>query len=131
MGKYFSLVEMCRSAKGLSLGIANVPDAQAKAKIEALIVNVLDPLRRDYGRAITVNSGYRCPALNKAIGGVTTSQHMKGEAADITGGSKAENKKIFELAKKLPFDQLINEKNYTWIHVSFGTRNRKQILKID
>ena len=86
-----------------------------------------------YGKAITVNSGYRCSKLNAAVGGAKTSQHMRGEAADITAGSKTENKKLFELIRdNLPFDQLIDESNYSWVHVSYvsTSKNRKQILSL-
>ena len=67
------------------------------------------------------------------MGGAKTSQHMRGEAADITAGSKTENKKLFELIRdNLPFDQLIDESNYSWMHVSYvsTSKNRKQILSL-
>ena len=86
-----------------------------------------------YGKPITVNSGYRCPKLNDAVGGAKNSQHMRGEAADITAGSKMENKRLFELIwDNLPFDQLIDESNYSWVHVSYvsTSKNRKQILSL-
>ena len=83
---------------------------------------------------IIVSSGYRCPELNKAVGGARTSQHTLGQAADIhtKSNSKESNKQLFELIKqlKLPFDQLINEYNYSWVHVSYSNRNRRQILNI-
>ena len=93
---------------------------------------VLDPLREAYGKPINVNSGYRCPKLNKAVGGSSTSRHVLGRAADNTGGSKVENKKLFDLVKslKLPFDQLIWEKGGVWVHVSCSPRNRRQVLSI-
>ena len=73
-------------------------------------------------------------ALNKAVGGARTSQHTLGQAADIhtKSNSKESNKQLFELIKqlKLPFDQLINEYNYSWVHVSYSNRNRRQILNI-
>ena len=72
--------------------------------------------------------------LNKAVGGARTSQHTLGQDADIhtKSNSKESNKKLFALIKqlKLPFDQLINEYNYSWIHVSYSNRNRRQILNI-
>ena len=94
---------------------------------------MLDPLREWYGKPVTVNSGYRCPQLNRMVGGAASSQHLKGEAADITAGSKEENRKLFDYIKShLPFDQLIDEKNYSWVHVSYKRdgNNRKQILKL-
>ena len=80
-----------------------------------------------------MNSGYRCPALNKAVGGTTTSQHMSGQAADIDTGDRQQNKLLFEyIRKNLPYDQLIEESNFAWVHVSYRAdgRNRNQVLKL-
>jgi hypothetical protein len=89
-------------------------------------------LREWYGKPIIVNSGYRCEALNKAIGGAKSSQHMLGEAADITAGSKEENEELFNYIKdNLEFDQLINESDFSWVHVSYREgRLRKQVLEL-
>lgn len=89
-------------------------------------------MREWYGKPIIVNSGYRCEALNKAIGGAKSSQHMLGEAADITVGSKEENEKLFDYIKdNLEFDQLINESDFSWVHVSYREgRLRKQVLEL-
>ena len=103
------------------------------ANMTALVDNVLAPLREAYGKPIRVNSGFRCPALNKAVRGSATSDHMTGRAADITGGSPKENKRLFYLIQSLglPFDQLIDEKNFAWVHVSYRERaNRKQVLAL-
>lgn len=129
---YFSIEELCRSTTAEKEGISNVPDEEAKLRLKELVDNVLDPLRAWYGKPITVNSGYRSPELNKAVGGSKSSQHMKGEAADITAGSKEENKRLFEYIKEhLPFDQLIDESNFSWVHVSYkSSNNRHQILKL-
>ena len=129
----FDLAEFVKSDTATRLGIDNTPTFQEVENIARLVVNVLQPLRNAYGKPITVNSGYRCPALNKAVGGSTTSSHMKGEAADITAGSKEENKELFELVKKLnlSFDQLIDEKDFSWVHVSYRKgNNRNQILHL-
>ena len=75
-----------------------------------LCQKVLQPLRDKFGSAIIVNSGYRSPAVNKAVGGVPTSQHVRGEAADITAGSKERNKRLFEILKTIEVDQTIDEK---------------------
>lgn len=130
--KYFTIEELCRSSRASAAGIDNTCGASEQHCLEELVENILDPLRKAYGKPIRVNSGYRCGELNRLIGGVPTSQHLLGQAADITGGSKAENKKLFELVQnlKLPFDQLINESNYSWVHVSYGPRNRRQILNL-
>ena len=128
MTNNFTLAELIRT----SSTYPNKPSTLEKIALKQLAVKVLQPLRDAYGKPITVNSGYRSPLVNKSVGGVPTSQHVKGEAADITSGSKQENKVLFDLIKNtLDFDQLINERDYTWIHVSFRTgKNRKQILKL-
>ena len=79
-----------------------------------------------------ISSGYRSAILNRSVNGATSSQHRLGEAADITVGSKEENRKLFEIIRlELPFDQLIDEKDFSWVHVSFREgRNRKQVLKL-
>lgn len=131
--KYFTFGEFERSETATRHAIDNAIPEAAKRNIAALVDNVLDPLRETWGKPITVTSGYRCPKLNKAVGGVATSQHLTGEAADISVGSKKENAKLFKLAKdlKLPFDQLIDEKNFSWIHISYKRGgNRGQILKL-
>lgn len=125
--------ELTKSSTSDKLGIDNTPTPEASVALSNLVTHVLDPLREMYGKAITVNSGYRCSKLNAAVGGAKTSQHMRGEAADITAGSKTENKKLFELIRdNLPFDQLIDESNYSWVHVSYvsTSKNRKQILSL-
>lgn len=125
--------ELTKSSTADKLGIDNTPTPEASVSLSNLVTHVLDPLREMYGKPITVNSGYRCPKLNAAVGGAKTSQHMRGEAADITAGSKTENKKLFELIRdNLPFDQLIDESNYSWMHVSYvsTSKNRKQILSL-
>lgn len=130
--KYFTIEEMTKSSTATAKGIDNTPSKDIEAKLQKLIEAVLDLLREWYGKPIRVNSGYRCEALNEAIGGSKTSQHCLGEAADITAGSKEENKKLFEYIKdNLPFDQLINESDFSWIHVSYREgRLRKQVLTL-
>ena len=132
MGRYFTLSELCVSSVANARKIDNTPPPAIKVKLNALVNNLLDPVRERWGHPITVNSGYRCPVLNKAVGGVATSQHVTGEAADITAGSPAQNRKLFDLVASsgLPFDQLIDERDYTWIHVSYSNRNRRQILHL-
>ena len=127
--KYFTIAELIKTNHK---GIDNTPDATVKKNLTALVDNVLDPLREAYGRPIYVSSGYRCPKLNKAVGGAASSQHMLGQAADIRSkeDTPEENKKLFDLIVKLklPFDQVINEYGYNWIHVSFGPRHRRKLL---
>ncbi len=130
--KYFSIKEMTKSNTATAKGIDNTPDQTITDNLTKLIEAVLDPLREWYGKPIIVNSGYRCEALNKAIGGAKSSQHMLGEAADITVGSKEENEKLFDYIKdNLEFDQLINESDFSWVHVSYREgRLRKQVLEL-
>lgn len=130
--KYFSIKEMTESNIATAKGIDNTPDQTITDNLTKLIEAVLDPLREWYGKPIIVNSGYRCEALNKAIGGAKSSQHMLGEAADITVGSKEENEKLFDYIKdNLEFDQLINESDFSWVHVSYREgRLRKQVLEL-
>ena len=130
--KYFTIKELCKSLTAIQKKINNTPNSQIVNNLKQLVYFILDPLRERYGKPITVNSGYRCPALNKAVNGSKTSQHVEGLAADITAGSPKENKILFELIQKLnlPFDQLIDEKNFSWIHVSFSKNPRKQILHL-
>lgn len=133
--KYFTMNELTHSATAIRKGIDNTPDNTAKANLTALVANILDPLREAYGKPIVVSSGYRCAKLNRAVGGVARSQHISGQAADIqsVSKSKADHKKMFELVQRLrlPFDQLIDEYDYKWVHISFNTKgNRRQVLHV-
>lgn len=134
--KYFSEKEFWCKCNQCQKGDADldIPEGgmigSVSENIKALVENVLDPLREKYGKPIVVNSGYRCPRHNMAVGGVTNSQHMKGEAADITAGSPEENKRLAEIIKQNgKWDQMIVYP--TFVHVSwkrFGP-NRKQTLR--
>lgn len=131
--KYFTIEELCQSTTADRKGIDNRCSNEIAANLTALVDNVLDPLRIWYGKPITVNSGYRCPVLNKAVGGAATSQHMSGQAADIDTGDRQQNKLLFEyIRKSLPFDQLIDESNFAWVHISYRAdrNNRNQVLKL-
>lgn len=126
--KYFTIQELTESATAKRLKIDNRPKIEAAQSLIYLVETVLDPARRLFGNPIKVNSGYRSPALNKAVKGAPTSQHMKGEAADITS---SDNSRLFEILKSLPFDQLIWENDGEWIHVSLKKEgNRGQILDL-
>lgn len=130
--KHFTIKELSHSDTALAKGIDNFPTADAISNLTKLVDNVLDPLREKYGKPIRVSSGYRSAILNRSVNGATSSQHRLGEAADITTGSKDENRRLFAIIKnELLFDQLIDEKNFSWVHVSFREgRNRKQVLKL-
>jgi len=122
--EHFTFEELTKTNTGLS----NVPGPKEFEALSYLAVNLLEPLRQLYGKPITVNSAFRSREVNRAVGGSETSQHCKGEAADLTCD---DNKKLFELIRdNFIFDQLINEKNYSWIHVSLKKNgNRKQVLR--
>lgn len=137
--KYFTLDELMASATAERLGIDNHTDDPAiVASLTALIDNLLNPLREAFGMQIVVSSGYRSPRVNKAVGGVETSQHTTGQAADIrtTYGHRDQMKRLAWLASQFDFDQLILEQtDYhshepTWLHVSYKSAedNRGQIL---
>lgn len=125
MSKYFTIQELCHTDTGLQ----NIPTKEQETNLFALIDNVLDPVRSIYGDKIKVNSGFRSPVVNVKVGGKRNSQHMLGMAADITC---KDNRKLFDIIKdNFEFDQLIDECNYSWIHVSFSRKgNRSQILHL-
>ena len=137
--KYFTIEELTYSQTAVKKGIRNETTPEVEQNLIALVCVVLDPAREKWGKPIHVSSGYRCPELNKAVGGVPTSQHLKGEAADITAGSRRENAEIGRLIVKSGcFDQVIFEQSNRectecdWIHVSWkrvGT-NRRNVLRL-
>ena len=131
--KYFTIKELTESNTANRLHIDNTPSQEIIENLTLLVDNILDKIREAWGKPITVNSGYRCPKLNTAIGGSKTSQHITGKAADITVGNRQANRSLFQFIQKLdlPFDQLIDEYNYKWVHISYDpNRNRKQILHL-
>ena len=134
MAKYFTLGEMCASDTALEKRIENTPTDQATiARLNALMDDCLDKVREMWGRPIGVNSGYRSPELNRAVGGAKNSQHLRGEAADINAGGRENNRKLFDMivASDIPFDQLIDESGYRWLHISYCKGdNRKQVLHL-
>lgn len=126
--KHFSFAEFEQSATAKAHGIDMTAPPAVRRNLQALVDNVLDPLRERIGKPIRVSSGYRPPALNRLVGGAQTSQHSNGEAADIsvTGMTPRQLCEAI-VAAGLPFDQLIEEFGQ-WTHVSFGPRNRRQVL---
>lgn len=126
----FEVDDLCFSWTALCYSIDNTPEnAGVEANLQSLIDSVLIPARHEYGKYIKVNSGYRSPTLNKRVGGVSKSQHQKGEAVDITTGSIKQNKVLYDIIDKQgKYDQLIWENGGEWIHVSYKRdgKNRKR-----
>jgi uncharacterized protein YcbK (DUF882 family) len=139
LSKNFTYEELTKSNTASRLKINNSPDDEVKAKLKKLANDVLQPIRDAYGKPIKVSSGYRCLKLNEKVGGAVNSQHVKGEAADITTISDTvdENKVLFEVIKKLikggkiVVGQLIDEYGYNWVHVSLpNDKHKNQILHL-
>lgn len=143
LSQNFKLAEFTRSAAALRLGIDNTPNADAISRLGHLCRCVLQPLRDHLGGPLQVTSGYRCPALNRAVGGVHNSQHLSGEAADLRipfcpGTTKYDLRLARQwmdyIRLNLPFDQLILEHTSAgvyWIHVSCRmdlAQNRRQYI---
>ena len=129
MKNYFSNSEFTNSSIAKQNGIRNNPDAATWGRIYLLRDNVLNPAREALGQPIYITSGYRCPRLNALVGGASNSQHVTGEAADLDTRSLDGNKRLFTiLAQMGNFDQLIWEKGGEWIHVSFTTTPRGEML---
>ena len=131
ISKHISFDEATVSNTATRFGIENNPSDIQLACMKLVAEKCFEPLRTWYNKPIKVNSFFRCESLNLKVGGSKTSQHVKGEAIDISGGNKEENKKLFDWCKEnLEFDQLINEYDFTWVHISYTVKNRKQILAI-
>ena len=132
LSKSFTLEELIFSQIAAREGIDNTPGPAHVRAMRELCANVLQPLRDEVGMPIVISSGYRCPRLNKSLGGSVHSQHMEGRAADLVCFSM-DTKKLFKrvLELKLPFDQLIYEggRKSVWVHVSFDPeRDRRSIM---
>lgn len=135
ISKNFTLDELTASATAKQMHIINAPGVDEVCNLCALVHNVLQPLRDAMCESVKIGSGYRCPQLNKAVGGVATSQHTKGEAADLCiDGDMKKGKRWFEWIKQhCQFDQLIwehNAKGTYWVHVSYRAdgKNRRQVI---
>ena len=133
LSKNFALSEITHSNTAKRLGIDNEPTETHLQNMQHLVDNLLQPLRDAVG-PIRISSGYRNPALNRAIGGSRSSQHCKGEALDIQfwQNGKMMNELIYEwiLDSGIEFDQMINEFDFTWIHISLKKKgSRNQVLE--
>ena len=138
LSRNFTLEELCASATAKAKGIRNNPGQTDIVNLCALAHQILQPLRNAMNEPIKIGSGYRSLALNRAVGGVNNSQHMKGEAADlcIDGDMKKGRRWFNWILDNCDFDQLIWEKNpktgSEWVHVSFVYqdfgKNRHQVI---
>ena len=135
--RYFSLAELTASKTAKQRKLSNSPNEEQLGNLTPLATHVLDPLRHAYGAPLYVNSGFRSAAVNAAVGGAKNSQHMRGQAADITTGSPTENRKLLAILlanyNTIPFDQVIAEQCNRfgcprWIHISWAPKGRGEII---
>lgn len=131
LSKNLSLAEVVRSESAKRRGINNMPTAEHLENLKELALNIFQPIRDHFKVPIHISSGYRSRVLNNAVNGAAKSQHCLGQAIDIdVDGTSITNKQVFDFIKdNLEFDQLINEFDYSWVHVSFKKgSNKKQVL---
>jgi len=128
----FSLKELTKSDTATRLGIDNTPDAETIDNLKTLCEKVLQPVREHFGKSVTVNSGYRSPESNAAVGGSKTSDHCRGYAADIEISGVPNAELAQWIMDNLDYTQLILE-FYTqgipdsgWVHVSYDPKNLKK-----
>lgn len=131
--EHFTLSEFVRSEMATNRHIDNTPSQEVVDNLRSLCRNVLEPARVAFGSPIYITSGYRCHELNKAVGGSPTSQHLRGEAADLQVRGVENLRKLYRLIKDHGvFDQLLFESNKAgvrWIHVSYKqSGNRRQAI---
>ena len=133
--KYFCLKELISSATAQREGIDNRPPKCAYHLLHVLVDQLLDPIREAWGEPIVVSSGYRCPELNALVGSAKHSHHLLGCAADLIAGNRDDHRRLFKLIQQMQqsgqirFTQLIAEKGYRWIHISYVPSDLKcQVL---
>ena len=133
--KYFSVSELCASATAQREGIDNRPPKCAYHLLHVLVDQLLDPIREAWGEPIVVSSGYRCKELNTLVGGAQHSHHLLGCAADLIAGNRDDHRRLFRMIQQMQqsgqirFTQLIAEKDYRWIHISYVPSDLKcQVL---
>jgi zinc D-Ala-D-Ala carboxypeptidase len=128
----FTLKELTKSDTATRLGLDNTPDDEALENLKTLCEMVLQPVRDHFGKSVTVNSGYRSPESNAAVGGSKTSDHCKGQAADIEIDGLPNPELAQWIMDNLDYTQLILEfytqgqPNSGWVHVSYDPNNLKK-----
>lgn len=130
LSDHFTLFEFTRSGYAIENELDNIPNASQIASMKALCRNILEPLRQQFG-PIIISSGFRTLEVNRGVGGAQSSQHLRGEAADIViNGRDDANAKFGFIMRNLDFDQLILEPigavNPRWIHVSYTMRHKNR-----
>jgi len=137
ISEHISYKEGVYSITATRRGIDNTPNDEQLNNMELLADKVFEPLRAHVGGPIKINSFFRCPDLNKAIGGSSKSQHCKGQAIDIddTFGRMSNAEMYHWIKENLDFDQIIwefgDDDNPAWVHVSYvsDVSNRNRCLK--
>lgn len=131
LSENFALKEFTRSDTATRLGLDNTPSDEVIANLKLLIDQIIQPVRTAYGRSMTINSGYRAPEVNAAVGGSRTSDHCRGQAADIEIPGIPNYDLACYIADNFQFTQIILE-FYTpgipdsgWVHVSYDPNNLK------
>lgn len=126
----FNLAEFIISQEAARLGIDNTPDQVVIDNLRELCKQILQPLRVELG-PLHVSSGFRCLKLNRYLKSSDASQHVLGQAADLQLPGRSNQEIIKAVIRlKLPYDQMIDEYNLSWVHISYSDRHRRQVLKI-
>jgi hypothetical protein len=129
----FQIQDLIKSNTASASRINNMPNQAAMQNLQYLLNNVINPISNNFPYPIRISSGYRSPQLNAAVRGAQNSQHMLGQAADITTGNRQSNQQLFNwiINSGINFDQIIDEKGYQWVHVSFNPNGcRKSVLHL-
>lgn len=126
----FKISELVYSDTAAKYNINNMPDINSLDCMLDLITYCLQPIRDKIKKPMVITSGYRCPEVNKIVGGATNSQHLRGQAVDFKVNGMTPAQLVFQISVMgIEYDQLINEYD-KWVHISFNKgKNRKQILK--
>ena len=130
LAKHFTLEELTYSRTAIDHGILNKPTPAARQSLQYLVDTLLEPLRVYFGHPIAITSGYRCPEVNRLVGGVPTSQHTRGQAADCYVGTAGGAKDLLQALEDsgLPFDQAILYSRRHFLHLSARPDGRRQVL---